>query len=253
MPQGSGCGACSGGVEEPFPFSMAFQPIVDVNARRIFAYEALVRGLEGESAASILERVTAENRYRFDQSCRVKAIELAVKLNLQQTGAMLSINFMPGAVYSPAACIQLTLKTATRLGFPLDRIIFEITESEEIVDRQHLLGIVDEYRKHGFRMAMDDFGAGYAGLNVLADMRIEIVKLDMGLIRKIQERPAALAIVRSMVDLCRTMKIDIIAEGIETVEEFRAVRGCGVNLMQGFLFAHPSFESLPEVSFPAGV
>ncbi|WP_255551403.1 EAL domain-containing protein [Granulicella sp. dw_53] len=232
---------------------MAFQPIVDVNARRIFAYEALVRGLEGESAASILERVTAENRYRFDQSCRVKAIELAVKLNLQQTGAMLSINFMPGAVYSPAACIQLTLKTATRLGFPLDRIIFEITESEEIVDRQHLLGIVDEYRKHGFRMAMDDFGAGYAGLNVLADMRIEIVKLDMGLIRKIQERPAALAIVRSMVDLCRTMKIDIIAEGIETVEEFRAVRGCGVNLMQGFLFAHPSFESLPEVSFPAGV
>lgn len=251
IPQISGCGACADGVEEPFPFSMAFQPIVDVNAKRIFAYEALVRGPANESAWSVMEKLTTENKYRFDQSCRVKAIELAVKLNLVQTGAMLSINFMPGAVYSPAACIQLTLKTAARLGFPLDRIIFEITEAEKIVDRPHLLAIVDEYRRHGFRMAMDDFGAGFAGLNVLADMRVEIVKLDMELIRNIDKRPTALTIVQSMVDLCHSLKTDLVAEGVETMGEFTTLRSCGVNLMQGYLFAEPKFESLPEVHFPA--
>jgi EAL domain-containing protein (putative c-di-GMP-specific phosphodiesterase class I) len=155
---------------------MAFQPIVDVEASRVFAYEALVRGLDGQSAGSTLDQVTDENRYAFDQHCRVKAITLATRLNLVQTGAMLSINFMPGAVYSPAACIQLTLKTARECSFPLDRLIFEITEAEEVRDRGHLRNIVDEYRRHGFKMALDDFGAGYCGLNLLADFPADIIK-----------------------------------------------------------------------------
>ena len=238
------------GVHAPFPFSMAFQPIVDVEKRRVFAYEALVRGPEGQSAASVLDQVTAENRYRFDQTCRVTAITLAQRLGLTQAGALLSINFMPGAVYSPAACIQLTLKTAREVGFPLDRLIFEITEGEKILDRRHLLGIVNEYRRHGFRMALDDFGAGYSGLNVLADLEVEILKLDMDLIRNVDRRPAALAIVRSMVELCRALGSQVVAEGIETVEEFMALRGCGVSLMQGYLLAKPAFERLPEFSLP---
>jgi EAL domain-containing protein (putative c-di-GMP-specific phosphodiesterase class I) len=118
------CNACRQGVKQLFPFSMAFQPIVDTEARQVFAYEALVRGVNAESAYSILSQVTPENRYAFDQNCRVAAITLASKLGLAATEARLSINFMPGAVYSPAACIQLTLKTAKLVGFPLDRLIF---------------------------------------------------------------------------------------------------------------------------------
>jgi EAL domain-containing protein (putative c-di-GMP-specific phosphodiesterase class I) len=243
------CNGCKDGIEQPFPFSMAFQPIVDVYTGKAFAYEALVRGERGESAGSILDQVTKANRYAFDQSCRVKAILLAAQLGLSDTGAQLSINFMPGAVYSPAACIQLTLATAREVGFPCDQIIFEITE-EEVVDRAHLRGIVEDYRQRGFKVALDDFGAGYSGLNLLADFPADIIKLDMNLTRNLPQRPAALAIVKLMVELARTLGSQLIAEGIETVDEYNALRRCGIHLMQGYLFAKPAFEALPRFALP---
>jgi EAL domain-containing protein (putative c-di-GMP-specific phosphodiesterase class I) len=101
----------------------------------------------------MLGQVTKANRYAFDQSCRVKAISLAAQLGLSDTGAQLLINFMPGALYNPAACIQLTLATVRELGFPCDRIIFEITEAE-VVDRTHIRGIVKDYRQRGFKIAL---------------------------------------------------------------------------------------------------
>ena len=229
---------------------MAFQPIVDVEAKTVFAYEALVRGPEGQGAGWVLEQVTMENRYRFDQSCRVTAITLAAKLGLAETGASLSINFMPGAVYSPAACIQLTLRTAREVGFPLDRLIFEVTEGEEVTDSGHLTSIVKEYQKHGFRVALDDFGAGYAGLNLMVALDSEIVKLDMALARNVHRRPVALAVVQAMAALCRTLGREIIAEGVETVEEYVALRECGIRLFQGYLLAKPGFRELPRFVVP---
>jgi len=245
------CSACKSGVSQPFPFTMAFQPIVDVEAGKIFAYEALVRGKNGESAGSILGQVTEVNRYSFDQSCRVKAISLASQLGLAETGARLSINFMPAAIYSPAACIQLTLTTAREFRFPLDRLIFEITEAEQVADRQHLRNIVTEYRKYGFKMALDDFGAGYCGMALLADLPTDIVKLDMELTRNLPQRPAALAIVRAMVGLAKALGCELVAEGVETVEEYTAIRNCGIRLMQGYLLAKPGFETLPGFTLPS--
>ena len=246
----SSCSACRDGVDAPFPFSMAFQPIVDIESGTVWAYEALVRGLEGQGAAFVLDQVTDENRYAFDQTCRITAITLASRLGLAGTGAMLSINFMPGAVYSPAACIKVTLNTARRLGFPLDRLIFEIVEVEKVLSHQHLLAIVQEYRNCGFKVALDDFGAGWCGLNLLADMPANIVKLDMALTRDLQDRPRAFAIVRSVVELARTLNTEIVAEGIETVQEYELLRGLGVRLMQGYLLAKPAFERLPDFSLP---
>lgn len=232
---------------------MAFQPIVDVEARRVFAYEALVRGPNGESAGAVLGQVSETNRYAFDQHCRVKAITLASQLHLAESGAMLSINFMPGAVYSPAACIQLTLKTAQAWNFPLKQLIFEITEAEEVRDRAHMNNIVEEYSMRGFQVALDDFGAGYCGLNLLADLPVHIVKLDMELTRNLHQRSTALAIVNSVVELAQKLDITLIAEGIETVEECQALCGCGIRLMQGFLFARPAVEALPRFSLPTVV
>ena len=119
----------------PFAFTMAFQPIVDVSQRRVVYYEALVRGVNGESAFSILNQVTDELMYRFDQACRVKAIELASELGMTER---LSINFLPNAVYEPEACIQSTLDTSRRVGWPTERLNFEITETERVVDRAHM-------------------------------------------------------------------------------------------------------------------
>lgn len=247
----SKCSACKDGISSPITFSMAFQPIVDVNAGRVFAYEALVRGLNNESAYSVLSQVNESNRYAFDQNCRVRAISLASRLGLAESGAKLSINFMPGAVYSPAACIQLTLQTARRLSFPMDRLIFEVTEGEEVHDPKHLQSIADEYRRHGFQIALDDFGAGYSNLNLFADLSADIVKLDMALTRNLHLRPKAMRITRSIADLCHDLNITVIAEGIETPDEFHALRDCGIDLMQGYLLAKPAFEALPAFSLPS--
>ncbi len=229
---------------------MAFQPIVDVTANAVFAYEALVRGPQNQSAYSILSQVTPENRYAFDQNCRVTAITLAARLGLAESGAMLSINFMPGAVYSPVACIQLTLKTAAAVGFPTSQLIFEITENEEVLDHAHIHSIAHEYQRQGLKIALDDFGAGYSGLNLLADLPANIIKLDMALTRNIHLRPNAIAIVRSMVHLADVLGNRLVAEGIETVEEYTALRDCGINLMQGYLLAKPGFETLPAFTLP---
>ena len=142
-------------------------------------------------------QVTPENRYAFDQSCRRKAILLASRLHLQDTGAKLCINFLPGAVYDPATCLQVTLATARQAHFPLDRLVFELNEREELDRPDHLQAIATEYEKHGFEIAIDDFGAGYANLNLLADLRASILKLDMDLTRNLHQRPRARQVVRS--------------------------------------------------------
>ena len=230
---------------------MAFQPIVNVVEETVYAYEALVRGITGASAATVLSQVTTANRYSFDQGCRVQAILLAAKLDLLSTGAKLAINFMPKAVYSPLACLQLTLQTADEVGFPCDRLIFEITEDEEVQDVAHLSRIVEEYHRWGFKMALDDFGSGYSGLNLLAGFHSDIIKLDMALTRNLSLRPAALTIVKQMVRLAKDLKCVLIAEGVETAEEYKALRRCGVVFMQGYLFARPAFEALPTPDFSA--
>jgi EAL domain-containing protein (putative c-di-GMP-specific phosphodiesterase class I) len=247
--QDKSCGDCAGGIAPPFPFAMAFQPIVDVANQRVFAYEALVRGPSGESAGSVLSRVDATNIYSFDQSCRIRAIETSAQLGLIETGAALSINFYPGAVYRPETCIKATLASARRVTFPTDRLIFEVTEGERVVDRAHLRGILEEYRRNRFRSAIDDFGAGYAGLNLLAEFQPDIIKIDLELVRDIDTKTVARKIVAAVVGLCRELQIEIIAEGIETRAEFEILNAMGINLFQGFLFAKPGFQSLPKPRF----
>ncbi len=242
------CSGCRDGAALNFGIAMAFQPIVDIRTGRPFAYEALVRGADGESAANVLARVTPENRYVFDQRCRVAAIEGAVAAGILDTEARLSINFLPNAIYSPAACIQLTLKTAAKVGFPTDRLIFEFTENEEMLDPAHVSNIVATYRAMGFGTALDDFGAGHAGLNLLARFQPDIIKLDMDLVRGLDTSLARRMIVESVVRLCERLGITVIAEGIETVAELAAIEAIGIRYVQGYVFAKPGLRMLPPIA-----
>lgn len=233
-----------------FDIAMAFQPIVDIETGRPFAYEALVRGPDGQGALEVLARVTPENRYAFDQQCRVAAIEGAVAAGILDSDARLSINFLPNAVYSPVACIQLTLKTAQAAGLPTDRLIFEFTENEEMTDTDHVKNIVETYQKMGFATAIDDFGAGHAGLALLARFQTDFIKLDMDLIRGIDVSLPRRLIVEGVIRMADSLGIKVIAEGIETVAEFDVLRGMGVRYIQGYLLARPGFRSLPHYSLP---
>jgi len=241
----SRCSACREGQALNFPISMAFQPICDLQNRRVFAHEALVRGPQGEPAGSLLQQVDADNLYAFDQACRVKAVEWGARLNLP---GLLSINFMPNAVYQAETCIRATLEAAARFGFPLERIIFEVTEQEQVLDIEHLLQILYAYRKQGFKTAIDDFGSGYAGLNLLADFQPDLLKLDMELIRGIDQDSVRQVLVDGTLQMCRRLGVEVIAEGVETREELAVLKDMGIQLFQGYLLARPGFESLPEVN-----
>ncbi len=240
------CNNCSDRGSLDFDFTMAYQPIINCQSKEIFGYEALVRGLNNESAFSIISKVNDENRYLFDQLCRVKAIALASKLNLD---SMLSINFLPNAIYRPERCIRTTLEAAKKYDFPVEKIMFEFTEVEKIEDSVLIKEIVDYYKKLGFITAIDDFGSGYSGLGLLADFQTNIVKFDMELIRNVNQDKARQAIIKNCLSMFRELNITPLAEGIETIEEMEWLRDAGVELMQGYLFAKPGFEFLPPVDF----
>ncbi len=221
---------------------MAFQPIVDIETGSVYAQEALVRPLGGGSAVDVLCKVGRRGMYAFDQQCRFKAIALAAQLGMR---GFLHINFLPNANYEPAECVQETLDAAERAGFPADNLVFEVTETERARDTEHLRAILGEYRGHGMLSAIDDFGAGNSGLNLLAGFQPDVVKIDMALTRDIESDRVRLAVTRYVVGLCRELDITVIAEGVETLAEAVALRNLGVRLCQGYLFARPALERLP--------
>ncbi len=239
-----GCIRCGPGRSLP-AFSMAFQPIVDVRAQVTVAYEALVRGPKGQPAAEVLGQVPPDDRYAIDQACRVAAIERATALGLLSTSRDLCVNFYPNAVYEAKSCLQRTLRAAKAAGLPLTRIIFEITELERLRDPQHLRSLLREYRREGLRMAIDDFGAGFAGLSLLAEFQPDILKIDLALVAKIQERRASRMIVKGIVAICLDLGIQVIAEGVEELPQQETLCDLGVHYMQGNFFAPAGFEHLP--------
>lgn len=240
------CNNCADKGSLDFDFTMAFQPIIKCQTKEIFGYEALARGLNNESAHSVIAKVNDQNCYVFDQLCRIKAIALAAKLNLD---SILSINFLPNAIYKPKRCIRTTLDAAKKYDFPIERIMFEFTEVEKIKDAAFVKNIVEYYKRSGFITAIDDFGSGYAGLGLLADFRTNIVKIDMALIRNVDQDESRQAIVRNCHNLFTDLKIKSLAEGVETREEMLWLKAIGIDLMQGYLFAKPGFEHLPSVDF----
>lgn len=229
-------------------FTMAFQPIVDLGRREIYAHEALVRGLSGEGAAEVLGRVDPVDRFAFHEACRVKAIEIAARLGMK---SRLSLNVMPNDVAGQAECFRTAMAAAKRCKFPVRQLMFEITEGERVRDLHGLAATFNSFKRHGFTSAIDDFGAAYAGFELLAAFQPDVVKIDLSLIRGIHADPVRLTIVRGFVATCDELHIRVIAEGVEAAEEVRALREIGVELFQGYLFARPAIATLPAVAWDA--
>lgn len=224
------------------PASFAFQPIVDADSRSIRAYEALIRGRANESAGEVFAQVARDDLHRFDEYARESAIALAAALGLQ---CSLNLNILPQSVALSDAALRRTVAAAAAVKLPLERLVLEVTEGEMIVDQAGFAEVVNRYRGMGLKVAIDDFGAGYSGLNLLADFQPDMLKLDMNLVRGIEGRGPRQAIVRAILQACNDLGIDFLAEGVETLDEYRWFRDQGVYLFQGYLLARPGFESLP--------
>ena len=228
-------------------FTFAFQPIVDMQAREVASYEALIRGPGNESAYQILSQVPAEAIFAFDLQARVTAIGLAARLGVS---CNINLNFLPRSLNSSGEAIMSTLEAASRMNLPVSQIVLEIVEGEFIDDIPRFIELMNKYRSLGLLVAIDDFGAGYSGLNLLADFQPDQVKLDMKLIRGIERHGPRQAIVRAINQICSDLGIDVIAEGVETDLEYAWLASQGIRLFQGHLFAKPGFESFPNVNFP---
>jgi EAL domain-containing protein (putative c-di-GMP-specific phosphodiesterase class I) len=133
-------------------------------------------------------------------------------------------------------------------GGAYGQIIFEFTEAERL-DTDHLLNILKTYREIGFKTAIDDFGAGYAGLELLSRFQPDIVKIDMALIRGIDRDPAKQIILKNTLAMLNDLGIAPICEGVETDPELATIRNLGVQLVQGYLLGRPVFAKDPAASY----
>jgi EAL domain-containing protein (putative c-di-GMP-specific phosphodiesterase class I) len=213
---------------------LAFQPIVDAKKRRIFGYEALMRSKEPSlpHPGAVLEAAERLDRLP-DVGRRVRALAAEAFVRAPE-GVALFVNLhtrdlLDEALYSP---------TAPLAPFA-SRVVFEITERAAIDDVKDAQARVAMLRQSGYRIAIDDLGAGYAGLSSFAALEPEIVKLDMSLIRNVHQSDVRKALVSSMTTLCREMGMLVVAEGIEIEAERATVLSTGCDLLQGYLLARP--------------
>jgi EAL domain-containing protein (putative c-di-GMP-specific phosphodiesterase class I) len=228
-----------------FEFSFAFQPIVDVRNREIISYEALVRGPHGEPSSAVFAQVPSRSFTCFDELCRQKAIHLASRL---RNPVQLNLNIASSNIYEVDRSITATFKASYYSGIPVEKIVFEVLEKEDLTDHRNLIQYLQVIQDFGFMTAIDDFGAGYSGLKLLVNYQPNFIKLDRHIISNIQNDRVKQSIFVGIQQICRPLVIDIIAEGVESAEEYRWLNQAGVNIFQGFYFARPEFEALPEVA-----
>ncbi|WP_374672982.1 EAL domain-containing protein [Ideonella sp.] len=232
----------------PWPAHVhAFQPIVDTHRQCVFSYEALLRAADGRSPVELFDSLPPADRHRFDEITRQSAIAAAARLDL---ACHLNVNCLPCGLLEDPALLDRTLIEAARHGWSADRLIIEMTESEVIDDPTRFAGIFDHYRARGLRVAIDDFGAGYSGLNLLAAFQPDQVKIDMNLVRGIEGHGPRQAIVRAIMQCCTDLGIDVIAEGVETMAEYTWFAAEGVRLYQGWLFGRPAVGALRAPTWP---
>lgn len=228
-----------------FEFSFAFQPIVDVHSREIISFEALVRGPHGEPSASVFAQVPKQATLRFDELCRRKAIHLASWLNNPKR---LNLNLTAQSIYEVDMSIQATFQASTQSGIPAERIIFEVLESESLTEHRNLIKYLQLIQDFGFSTAIDDFGAGYSGLKLLVEYQPHFIKLDRHLIGNIHEDIVKKRIFSGIQRICKCLSIEIVAEGVEKEGEFHWLHEAGIQYFQGYYFARPAFEALPDVA-----
>jgi EAL domain-containing protein (putative c-di-GMP-specific phosphodiesterase class I) len=213
---------------------MAYQPVVDVRERRVVGYEGLLRSDEPTMVRPDNFLDAAERLGRMHELGRRTRAAMAGAAAAIPPDALLFVNIHPLDLEDD----ELYSKEAP-LSRVAERVVLEITERASLERLRDLRQRAETLRTLGFRIAVDDLGAGYAGLNSLADLQPDVVKIDMALVRRIDESTAKQRIVGSMARLCDEMQVMMVAEGVETSEERGALQDLDCSILQGFLFARP--------------
>lgn len=232
-----------------------FQPIIkcgsDSNSE-IFAYECLMRGQSNNEIiypGRLVDVAKAAGLlFQLDQAARRTAITQAARFGLQ---TKIFINFTPTAIYDPVNCLKSTVATVDEVGLKREQVVFEVIESEKVSRVADLTNILDYYRDNGFQVALDDVGAGYSSLNLLARLCPDYIKLDRDLISDIHKEPVKATIAHKLLETARDLDMRTVAEGVEQIDEYRWLQEHGADYVQGYLFARPaSPPPLPQAIAP---
>ncbi|MFW6059567.1 MAG: EAL domain-containing protein [Phycisphaeraceae bacterium] len=223
-----------------------FQPIFHAGDLMLWGYECLMRGRTEDGRiippAELLESARREQLVdMLDCVARETHLHNAGRAMLSPDTRLL-INFMPSATQSADHCLKSTVRIATDHGIDPYRIIFEVVESERVMDRAHLANVLGHYREHGFGVALDDVGNGHAGLIMLADLDPDLIKIDRYLVQRALASSRHRHICASLVEFGHAQDKLVLAEGVEKVEEKIVMDRLGVDLYQGYLFARPAPE-----------
>ena len=222
-----------------------YQPIVNAaDPAEVFGYECLLRGRDSEGELVAAGRLFSTARemdllFQLDRAARVSAIRGAHAHGLN---CRIFVNFNPTAIYDAAYCLRTTIREVEQSSLSPEQVVFEVVETEEIGDVNHLLRILEVYRNAGFRVALDDLGSGYCSLNLLARLRPDFVKLDMELIRGVDGDPYKAQVAGKLLELAREIGVKTIAEGIESRGEWEWCRDHRADYVQGYLFARPAAQ-----------
>lgn len=213
---------------------MAYQPIVRANDGSLFGYEALLRSSEKSlpHAGAILD--AAERLNRVEELGRTIRAAAARSFSTAPTAALLFVN-----LHSRDLMDETLFALEAPLACMAERVVLEITERASLDAVEDAKTKVARLRQMGFRIAVDDLGAGYAGLTSFAMLEPELVKLDMSLVRGIDVNPTKQKLVRSVTSLCRELGMIVVGEGVETRQERDTLVQCGCDLLQGYLIARP--------------
>ena len=217
-----------------------FQPIVSLVDGSIFGYEALSRGPVGsplESPVLLFNRADQEGMtWELEYTCRRLAIERFASF---KSPTHLFLNVNPHVIDTPRFREGMTEEYLASQDLSASRVIIELTEQAIVSNTPEFLSLLDYYKGQGFRLAVDDVGAGYSGLTLICHIKPQFLKLDMALVRHLHRDVFKQQMVKNIVNFAKATQISVIAEGIEEPAELLAVLELGVEYGQGFLFAKP--------------
>jgi EAL domain-containing protein (putative c-di-GMP-specific phosphodiesterase class I)/GGDEF domain-containing protein len=224
-----------------------FQPIVSLRDGSVFGYEALSRGPLGSELHSPGALFACAERWgklwELESLCRVMAIESAHRLRIQpearQTDFRLFLNVNPQVIHDPEFQKGFTREHLSQYGLNSENVIFEITEKGAVDNISDFIRVINSYKNQNYRIAIDDAGAGYSGLNMISDIHPHFIILDMNLIRGIDQDVTKQTLIRCLADFASLTNTHLIAEGIETEKELVKLIEIGVHFGQGFFLQKP--------------
>jgi EAL domain-containing protein (putative c-di-GMP-specific phosphodiesterase class I) len=217
-----------------------YQPVVDISLAKVLGWEALSRPVGGqfETIEQLFKAAyEAQSVWSLERICRERALE---GLPVMKDDALLFLNVEPDSIYDPQFRSNETIEMLHQASLTPNRVVLEMTEHSAIRDFTAFRQTLTYFRSLGFRLAIDDVGSGYSALVSVAEIHPEFVKIDMSLIRGLHSRPLKLELVDTITRFSRKAGIQVVAEGIETIEELNVLRQIGVHHAQGYLFARPA-------------